>query len=79
MSWLGLISICRHPSMAFNFYTAQQVSAMTGMGVDWLWRQARLGKIPHHKFGGRYRWTDDDLAALTAQTAVAPKATEHRA
>jgi hypothetical protein len=63
--------------MELNFYTAQQVSSMTGMGIDWIWQQARLGKIPHH--GGRYRWTDGDLAALTAQTAVAPKTTEGRA
>jgi predicted DNA-binding transcriptional regulator AlpA len=65
--------------MELIFYTAQQVSAMTSLGVTWLWKQCREGKIPHHKLGGRYRWTDDDLAALTAQTAVAPKATEHRA
>jgi hypothetical protein len=72
-----------------SFYTALQVSTMTGMGVDWIWQQARTGRIPHHKpnhgsaapslLGGRYRWTDGDLAALTAQTAVAPKATEHQA
>jgi predicted DNA-binding transcriptional regulator AlpA len=65
--------------MELNFYTGQQVSSMTGMGIDWIWQQARLGKIPHHKLGGRYRWTDGDLAALTAQTAVAPKTTEGRA
>ena len=44
---------------------------MTGMGIDWGWRQARENKIPHHKLGGRYRWTAEDLAALAAQTAVA--------
>lgn len=65
--------------MELNFYTAQQVSAMTGMGVDWIWRQARSGKIPHHKLGGRYRWTDDDLATLTTHTAVAPMVTGHQA
>ena len=59
------------PSMDINFYTAQQVSEMTGMGIDWVWRQARENKIPHHKLGGRYRWTAEDLAALAAQTAVA--------
>lgn len=55
-----------------TFYTAQQVSQMTSMTVDWLWRQARDKKIPHHKLGGRYRWTESDLSALAEQSAVAP-------
>ena len=53
------------------FYTAQQVSVMTSMSVDWLWQQCREQTIPHHKLGGRYRWTDQDLAALALQSAVA--------
>jgi predicted DNA-binding transcriptional regulator AlpA len=64
--------------MDLNFYTAQQVSAKTGMSVDWIWRQARMGRIPHHKLGGRYRWTDDDLAVLATQSAVAPKVTRNQ-
>lgn len=55
-----------------QFYTAQQVAEATGMGVDWLWRQARQGKIPHHKLGGRYRWTADDIAQMAEQSAVKP-------
>lgn len=55
-----------------EFYTAQQVADKTGMGVDWLWRQARDKKIPHHKLGGRYRWTESDLEALAEQSAVTP-------
>ena len=56
--------------MDIIFYTAEQVSEMTGMGRDWVWRMARDGKIPHHKLGGRYRWTEGDLIALAEQTAV---------
>lgn len=56
------------------FYSAEQVSKMTGMSVDWLWRQAREGRISHHKLGGRYRWTAEDLTTLAAQSAVAPVA-----
>jgi excisionase family DNA binding protein len=58
--------------MDLIFYSAAQVSKMTGMSVDWLWRQAREGRIPHHKLGGRYRWTAEDLTTLGAQSAVAP-------
>jgi excisionase family DNA binding protein len=72
MSWLGLIWICRHPSMAFNFYTAQQVSAITGMSIDWIWQQCREGRIAHHKLGSKYRFTESDLSILAAQSAVSP-------
>jgi excisionase family DNA binding protein len=58
--------------MDLNFYTARQVSAITGMTVDWIWQQCRDGKIAHHKLGDRYRFTADDLSALAAQTAVSP-------
>jgi excisionase family DNA binding protein len=63
--------------MDLNFYTAQQVSSMTGMGLDWLWQQAREGRIPHHKLGGRYRFTAEDMEALKAQTAVTPTDAPH--
>ena len=70
-TWLDPVSVGRYPSMDIIFYTAQHVSEMTGLGVDWIWRQARENKIPHHKLGGRYRWTAEDITSLTAQTAVA--------
>lgn len=56
-----------------KFYTAEEVSSITGMSRAWVWKQARLGMIPHHRLGGSYRWTDEDLAALAAQSAVQPK------
>lgn len=34
--------------------TAEEVAAMLGMGVDWVWEQARRGRIPHVKLG-RFR------------------------
>jgi excisionase family DNA binding protein len=55
-----------------NFYSVQQVATMTGMSVDWLWKQCRTNKIPHHKLGSKYRFTADDLKALAAQSAVTP-------
>ena len=63
----------RYPDMDTNFYTTQQVSELTGLGIDWIWRLARENKIPHHKAGGRYyRWTAEDIATWTEQTAVKP-------
>lgn len=58
--------------MDLNFYTARQVSAITGMSVDWLWQQCREGRIAHHKLGSKYRFTADDISALAAQSAVSP-------
>lgn len=34
--------------------TAEDVAAMTGMGVDWIYAQSRRGRIPTVKLG-RYR------------------------
>lgn len=58
--------------MDLNFYTARQVSAITGMSIDWIWQQCREGRIQHHKLGSKYRFTADDLSALAAQSAVSP-------
>jgi hypothetical protein len=63
--------------MELIFYSAQQISAMTGMSVDWIWKQARLGKIQHHKLGSKYRFTAGDLSALVAQSAVSPTVLEN--
>lgn len=58
--------------MTLTFYSAHQAAEMTGMSVDWIWKQCRDGNIAHHKLGSKYRFTDADLAALAAHSAVAP-------
>jgi Helix-turn-helix domain len=58
--------------MDLNFYSARQVSAITGMSIDWIWQQCREGRIQHHKLGSKYRFTPGDLSALAAATAVLP-------
>lgn len=57
---------------AHKFYTVHEVAELTGMSRAWVWKAAREGKIAHHRFGGSYRWTDDDLIALATQSAVKP-------
>jgi excisionase family DNA binding protein len=59
--------------MTVTFYSAQQVAELTGMSVDWIWKMCRDGKIAHHKLGSKYRFTEADLTALAARSAVAPK------
>jgi excisionase family DNA binding protein len=56
--------------MTLTFYSAQQAAEMTGMSVDWIWKQCRDGKIAHHKLGSKYRFTESDLSALAARSAV---------
>ena len=34
--------------------TAEEVAALLGIGVDWVWEQARQGRIPHIRLG-RFR------------------------
>lgn len=59
-----------------TYYTAEQVAEMTGMSRDWIWKQCKQKRIPHHRFGGdgrpTYRFTLDDLKALERQTATVP-------
>jgi excisionase family DNA binding protein len=55
-----------------TYYTVEQVAIMLSRGKDWVWAQCRDRKIPHHKLGRSYRFTDGDLKALAAQSAVPP-------
>jgi excisionase family DNA binding protein len=41
-------------SRASKLLTAEEVAETLGVGVKWVWAQARAGKIPHVKLG-RYR------------------------
>jgi excisionase family DNA binding protein len=34
--------------------TAEEVAALLGIGVDWVWERARKGRIPHIRLG-RFR------------------------
>jgi excisionase family DNA binding protein len=60
--------------MDMNYYTVEQVSELTGMGKDWLWKQCADRRIPHHRFGRSYRFTVEDLRQLQQATAVIPQA-----
>jgi excisionase family DNA binding protein len=60
-----------------TYYTVEQVAIMLSRGKDWVWAQCRDRKIPHHKLGRSYRFTDGDLKALAAQSAVTPGETDY--
>ena len=61
--------------------TADQVAELLGMKTDWVWAQARAGRIPHVRLG-RYRrfresaveaWLQD-LEAQDSRRATATRA-----
>lgn len=56
--------------MAPRYYTIEEVAELTQMSQKWLWRQCRESKIPHHRFGSRYRFSEEDLPRLAAETRV---------
>lgn len=58
--------------MTFLFFTVDQVSQLTGMSSKWLWAQCRANAVAHHRFGRAYRFSEQDLADLSDQTAVMP-------
>jgi hypothetical protein len=47
-----------------------QVAAELGVSAEWVRRQCRAGRFPHHRIAGRLRFTDEDLAAILADLAV---------
>lgn len=64
--------------MTVRFLTADEAAAETGLPVDWLYRQARRGKIPHHRLGRKVRFTESDLVQLVQDTQVVPTGSELR-
>ena len=57
---------------AGSLMTAQQLAAMLGISVDWVYAETRAGRIPHVPLGRyrRYRreTIEDWLSALEAET-----------
>lgn len=47
-----------------------QVAAELGVSEEWVRRQCRAGRFPHHRIARRLRFTDADLAAILAVMAV---------
>jgi len=62
--------------------TAEEIAERLGMRTDWVWAQARAGRIPHIRLG-RYRrfresavesWLRDLEAENSPASQVAPRA-----
>lgn len=47
-----------------------QVAAELGASAEWVRRQCRASRFPHHRIARRLRFTDADLAAILAVMAV---------
>jgi excisionase family DNA binding protein len=56
----------------YRLWTVREVSELARVSESWIYRQCRAQAIPHHRLGRRYRFTDQDLRGLMAQTAVEP-------
>jgi excisionase family DNA binding protein len=58
------------------YYTVEEVAIIFRRGKDWVWAQSRDRKIPHHRLGRTYRFSNGDLKELAAKTAVVIKMPE---
>ena len=47
--------------------TAEDVAERLGVGVKWVWAQARAGKIPHVRLGRYQRFRPETIDAWIAQ------------
>lgn len=52
--------------------TVEDMAARLGHSADWWQRRAAAKTVPHHRDGRRVWFTEDDITAYLAQTAVAP-------
>ena len=67
--------------------TAEEIADRLGMRIDWVWAQARAGRIPHVRLG-RYRrfresaieaWLKDlETDGTTSLAATSPRAPVRR-
>jgi predicted DNA-binding transcriptional regulator AlpA len=46
------------------------VATELGASEEWVRRQCRAGRFPHHRIARRLRFTDADVAAILADMAV---------
>jgi hypothetical protein len=49
---------------------ADEVGALLRHTREWVRAECRAGRLPHHKVGQRYVFTDADIAEILAATAV---------
>jgi excisionase family DNA binding protein len=52
------------------YYTVDQVAATFGRSSSWVYAQCHQQKIPHHRLGNGFRFTEDDLREYATQTRV---------
>jgi excisionase family DNA binding protein len=50
-------------------YLPEEASEIVGLTVHWLIKAAREKRIPHRRVGTLYRFTREDLEAITAMHA----------
>jgi excisionase family DNA binding protein len=51
-------------------YTIAEVAELTRMSEYWLREQCRQARVPHHRLGRSYRFTEFDLAQLLRESRV---------
>jgi excisionase family DNA binding protein len=57
-------------SMTNRLLTADEVADRLGVGVKWVWAQARAGTIPHVRLGRYKRFRSEAIDAWIAQLEV---------
>ena len=52
------------------YYTVDQVAGIFARSTSWVYAQCHQQKIPHHRLGNGFRFTEDDLGEYATQTRV---------
>lgn len=57
------------PEVDQLLYTPQEASTIVSLTPHWLVKNAREGRIPHHRVGRLYRFSLENLKAIKETTA----------
>jgi excisionase family DNA binding protein len=60
-----------------SLLTAQEVAERLGVTKDWVWAQARAGRIPHVRLGRYCRFREEAIEAWVIQLESAPAPTHN--
>jgi excisionase family DNA binding protein len=52
----------------------KEVAQLLSVSEKTVWKMAREGRVPHHRFGRLIRFSDEDIEQLYAQSRVEPAA-----
>ena len=65
--WDGLVPCSEELQAMDRLLTAEEIAERLGMKIDWVWAQARAGRIPHVRLGRYRRFRESAIEAWLSE------------